>query len=156
MVTKSFFESEAYLLHILVSRLNMKADKILKLNLGISFSQFMVLCLLLKNPDLNQKKIACLIHFTEAGVSRHLLKLEELGLLFRYEDPKSKRQNQLSLTQKSQKLIPEAYKLLNQVNDEAFAVLSNEQRVNFTNTLKYLHINSTIVNNFSCLNTHKT
>jgi DNA-binding MarR family transcriptional regulator len=118
--------------------MDITADEALKSKLGISYSQFLILFFLHQYKDMNQKKIAQFMNFTEAGVSRQMVRLEDLGLLFRHEDPKSKRQNQMSLTQKAEKILTQAYDLLLIEAEKVFGDLKPTQRENLNKTLEIL------------------
>lgn len=86
----------------------------------ISFAQFLVLLPICRGDHISQTDIADATFLTEATVSRHMSALTEEGLLSRKEDPDNRRKHILALTQKGEKELIKAQKIIEKVSKNVF------------------------------------
>ena len=73
-------------------------DRRLQSDVGLSFSQSMILVHVAHNPEISQRHVACERDITPAAVSRHIEALEEAGLIMRKDRHNNKREHVLTVT----------------------------------------------------------
>lgn len=105
-------------------------DQLLQAKLGVSFSQFKILAVLLDRPHIRQKEIAQYLGQTEASVSRQIKNMYEDGLLQAVPRREDRREHITTLTKRGERIATSATRLLNQANAPLLQRLSsNEQNV---------------------------
>jgi DNA-binding MarR family transcriptional regulator len=95
--------------------------------LGVTRAQWKVLFRLSRQPGLRQIEIADILDVEPITLSRIIDRLSEAGLVERRTDPADRRAWRLEVTAKAQPLIAKLRTLAEELMDEAFAGLSNEE-----------------------------
>lgn len=89
---------------------------------------FTVLSLLKANPNITQKRLSKAVNVSPPNLAILLDRLEERGLLVRQRNPLDKRSQTLVLTAEGSRLCTKAEKVVMELELEATAVLSDEER----------------------------
>jgi len=76
--------------------------------LGVTAGQVSLLFAINRNPGVGVRELAAYEHISPAGMSRHVSRLVELGLLRREDDPKDARRHGLHVTAEGQKILRQA------------------------------------------------
>lgn len=134
-----------HLLHGLAFALDRQSDQVLQERLGIGFSQFKVMSVLLHCTNVQQRKIAEFLGQTEASVSRQIKLMVKNGLLSSTVRPDNRREHVTALTNRGHKLVKEAQKALVEFHKPTLNKIPAKQLQQFSDTLEQLH-------NFACLN----
>lgn len=95
--------------------------------LGVTRAQWKVLFRLSRQPGLRQIELADILDVEPITLSRIIDRLAEAGLVERRTDPADRRAWRLEVTAKAQPLIAKLRTLAEELMDEAFAGLSNEE-----------------------------
>jgi DNA-binding MarR family transcriptional regulator len=95
--------------------------------LGVTRAQWKVLFRLSRQPGLRQIELADILVVEPITLSRIIDRLSEAGLVERRTDPADRRAWRLEVTAKAQPLIAKLRTLAEELMDEAFAGLSNEE-----------------------------
>jgi DNA-binding MarR family transcriptional regulator len=95
--------------------------------LGVTRAQWKVLFRLSRTPGLRQVELADILDVEPITLSRILDRLEEAGLVERLRDPDDRRAWRLEITTKAQPLIAKLRALAEELMDEAFAGLSEDE-----------------------------
>ena len=95
--------------------------------LGVTRAQWKVLFRLSRTPGLRQVELADILDVEPITLSRILDRLEEAGLVERLRDPDDRRAWRLEVTSKAQPLIAKLRALAEELMDEAFAGLSEDE-----------------------------
>jgi DNA-binding MarR family transcriptional regulator len=145
-VPKQVQETKIYLLHKIVHLLDKQADSFLQNELGITYTQFMILMFLEQQPHISQKEIASKLNFTQAAISRQIESLHYLEFLERQALPHNRRRNRLLLTTNGQTKLEYVYQNLIHKSDVLFQeVLTTSELRTFhtalTKTAKHLQSN---------------
>lgn len=143
---KQVQETKIYLLHKIVHLLDKQADSFLQNELGITYTQFMILMFLEQQPHISQKEIASKLNFTQAAISRQIESLHYLEFLERQALPHNRRRNRLLLTTNGQTKLEYVYQNLIHKSDVLFQeVLTTSELRTFhtalTKTAKHLQSN---------------
>lgn len=133
-----FNETTSYMLHQLVMCMDHEADKALSAELGISYSQFLIMLIIDQKPEVSQKDISAFLMNTEAAISRQVEKLRSMSYLTRITDTNNRRRNILKLTEQGLEIISKAKKLLDIEAENWFSVLKPDEYKNFQIILKKL------------------
>jgi DNA-binding MarR family transcriptional regulator len=128
-----------YLLQHTATILMRQSDQVLQERLGIGMSQFRLLMMLQRSPDVQQRKLAESLGQTEASVSRQIKLLCDRGLLASKVNPKSRREHVTMATPRGQKITEAALEVLEQYHTPMFTGLTDKQRRQFVETLTKLH-----------------
>ena len=128
-----------YLLQHTATILMRQSDQVLQERLGIGMSQFRLLMMLQRNPNVQQRKLAESLGQTEASVSRQIKLLFERGMLATKVNPKSRREHVTMPTPKGIKITEAALEILEQYHTPMFETLTDKQRSQLTETLSKLH-----------------
>jgi DNA-binding MarR family transcriptional regulator len=94
--------------------------------LGVTRAQWKVLFRLSRTPGLRQVELADILDVEPITLSRIIDRLEEAGLVERLRDPDDRRAWRLEITTKAQPLIAKLRALAEELMDEAFAGLSED------------------------------
>jgi DNA-binding MarR family transcriptional regulator len=87
-------------------------------DLGINSTQLHLLFEISHQNNLNQEKIASRCNINKGAVARSIKKLEDRGFVNRTIDENNRRQNKVSLTEKGEKTLSKAVKVLDRWEDE--------------------------------------
>lgn len=128
-----------YLMQRLSFLLNRQSDQILQEQLGIGFSQFKILMVLGWDSNIGQKHIADKLGQTEAGISRQIKLLKELGLLVTEINPDNRREHMTVLTAKGQRVTERSLEILNGYHAPMFDLLSDKQKERLLSSLTIMH-----------------
>jgi DNA-binding MarR family transcriptional regulator len=104
-------------------------DKRLQSDVGLSFSQSMILVHVAHNPKISQRHVACERDITPAAVSRHIEALEEAGLLTRMDRVDNKREHVLKVTVLGDDLVHRAEHILDEEIHALLEELSAQESV---------------------------
>lgn len=128
-----------YLIHHISFVLDRQSDQALQERLGIGFSKFKILMVLKWHTGIQQKRIAENLGQTEAGISRQIKLMTEMGLLQSRVSPLNRREHITSLTARGDRIAEEAMSLLNDYHTPMFARLSVKQQEELTEILQIMH-----------------
>lgn len=95
---------------------------------GFSGAMYTILLHVDRHPGATQDSISTQMYIDKCNVTRRTKKLEDLGYIRRETDPVDRRQNNLYLTPKGEKLVPIIREYLAQWGKETAAGLSEEER----------------------------
>lgn len=91
-------------------------------------AMYLILLHVDRRPGASQDSVATHLYLDKCSVTRRTKKLEELGFLYRVTDQNDRRQNNLYLTEKGQRLAPEIRKYLGQWGTDVGAPLTQEEK----------------------------
>ena len=128
-----------FLLQHLSFSIARQADQVLQDKLGIGFSQFKIMKVLHKQPNIRQNQIAEKLGQTEASISRQIKLMHDDGLLQSVPRAEDRRENITSLTPRGERLSAEAWKVLTEYLDPMFKTLSEKEREALLKSLTTLH-----------------
>ena len=128
-----------YLLQHLAATMGRQNDHLLQDRLGIGFSQFKILMVLVRNPYIQQKDIADWLGQTEASISRQIKLMVKQGLLKTMVPPENRRRHITVPTAKGSRLADSAIQALNDFHGPVFAKLSDRQQQQLLMSLHHLH-----------------
>jgi DNA-binding MarR family transcriptional regulator len=128
-----------YLLTHTATILLRQSDQVLQERLGIGMSQFKILMMLQKNPNVQQRKLAECLGQTEASISRQIKLLCEKNLLAIRINPKSRREHIIVTTAKGLKMTNAAMDVLEQYHEPLMELLGEKQRQQLQETLETFH-----------------
>lgn len=126
-------------MHHLASVLSRQSDEALQQRLGIGFSQFKILMCLGEGGVVRQRQIAECLGQTEASVSRQIRLLHDKGLLKSAVSPTNRREHITDLTAKGQRIVSEAFIILNEYHQPLFDRLGSSQLEHFQSILSSMH-----------------
>lgn len=92
-------------IHIFANLVEKEIERRLLSELGISYSQSMILDFIYNHPEISQRKVAVERHITPAAVSRHLEVLEEMGFIKRKDREENKREHIVVITNDGQRIV---------------------------------------------------
>lgn len=115
-------------LHNLNALLSRESDALLQEQLGIGLSQYKILMVVQKHPDVQQKVIAEQLRQTEASVSRQIKILQQRGMIMSLKNPNNQREHLAGLTIKGARFITMADKILTSYHQTFFSRLSEAQQ----------------------------
>ncbi|TAK89164.1 MarR family transcriptional regulator [Patescibacteria group bacterium] len=122
-------KSMSFKLHQVVKLLHHQADVILQQELGISFSQYLVLKVTTQMEGPSQRDVAACLDITPAAISRHIDGLCERGLMHKEAQPDNRRQHSLRLTRVGVSKAESAQRLLSERFDNLMATQLNETEI---------------------------
>ncbi len=127
-----------YMLHVLHDELEKRIEAVLTKREDISLSQYLVLVGFATGitPSLSQAKLAERLRLTEATVSRHIGILITKKLLVREKEEHNKKSYSLSLTPLGLTVFKKTEATILEVVENHFSVLSNQDKIATTATLK--------------------
>ncbi len=94
---------------------------------GVYRSQHQLLMFIADNPNASQKDIARLHRVSTATVAVSLKKLEQGGYIRRLVDQKDNRCNQLTITEKGQRVVEKSTGYFKKVENQMFSGFSQEE-----------------------------
>lgn len=114
-------QSLSFKLHQVVKLLHHQADRILEDELGITFSQFLVLKVSGCSDEPSQRDVAQRLDITPAAISRHIDGLCERGLMVKSKKPDNRREHDLQLTELGANKVASAQQILSERFDTILA-----------------------------------
>lgn len=102
-------------------------DRRLQSDIGLSFSQCMILVHVAHNPQISQRHVACERDITPAAVSRHIEALVASGLISRFDKVANKREHVLEVTVRGHGIVKSAEEILDEEIDALMRELSNDE-----------------------------
>lgn len=102
-------------------------DRRLQSDIGLSFSQCMILVHVAHNPHISQRHVACERDITPAAVSRHIEALVASGLISRFDKLANKREHVLEVTLRGLGIVKSAEEILDEEIDALMHELSNDE-----------------------------
>lgn len=117
-----------------------RLDNVLSGLHGLSFADFMILYYLERAPGAKLRRIdlAERLGMTASGVTRSLIPLEKLGLVFRQSDPRDARVGFATLTDAGRQLLTYAVASVQVVAQEATAAVPTDQLLAMSTLLRQL------------------
>jgi DNA-binding MarR family transcriptional regulator len=128
-----------YLLQHVAAVLARQNDQVLQEQIGIGFSQFKILMVLKKSPQIQQKSIAQALGQTEASVSRQIKLMIEQGLLTTRIRPDNRRVHLTTLTSRGERFTDEAIRVLDRYHKPVFDRLTSKQQSQLIEILNLMH-----------------
>lgn len=125
-------------IHRLVAWMDKEADYLLRSNFNLSYTQFLVMCMVEDYEFASQRKIAECLNLTEAAISKQVDILYQGNFLIRKENPTNRREHILSLTETGLESLKKAKMYLDQKLQEMFVVLSDTEEQHLNNALEKL------------------
>lgn len=124
---KSFSSNFCFKLHSLMFAMDKIADVLLRKELNITYSKFLVLMSVGYCPNKSQKCIADHLDHTEAAVSRQISILEKEGLVKIKLNNDNKREKLVDITKKGEELLEKSFEILSQATDNLLSTLNKEE-----------------------------
>jgi DNA-binding MarR family transcriptional regulator len=125
-------------IHIFANLAEKEIERKLLEELGISYSQSMILSFIRNHPEISQRQVAMERGITPAAVSRHLEVLEEMGFIRRKDREDNKREHILVVTDSGANLVSNAEELLDLAMDEIMSDVSKTEAENMNKILEKL------------------
>ena len=116
----------------LVSSMRRANDHLLVSRLDLTLSQFRILSVIKKNPEVSQRVIADFWMMTEASISRQIEILRAKKLIEKIPNPKNRREHTFALTAPGKKMLTKANTLLDSAFEKIFADVSQKERKAFS------------------------
>lgn len=135
------------LLSHLVFALNRQSDQVLQERLGIGYSQYKIMTVLMQRPHIQQKEIAGILGQTEASISRQIKLLTEQGILQAVRRPENRRERSTTLTPKGERYADEATEILDKYHQPVYDSLSEKQQLMLSELLAVMHTQACQGNN---------
>ena len=101
-------------------------DRRLQHDVGLSFSQAMILVHVAHHPHISQRHVAYERDITPAAVSRHIEALVEAGLISRFDREQNKREHVLEVTLRGRGIVKTAEEALEEEIDALMKQLSRD------------------------------
>ena len=101
-------------------------DRRLQHDVGLSFSQAMILVHVAHHPHISQRHVAYERDITPAAVSRHIEALVEAGLISRFDREQNKREHVLEVTLRGRGIVKTAEEALEEEIDALMRQLSRD------------------------------
>lgn len=117
-----------YSAHKAVFVMDKIANRTLQDNFNLTYSQFLVLVAINRNPDVSQRDIADFLDMTEAAVSRQIDIIVDKKYAQRYENKKNRREYILSLTESGKNNLQKAFKILDDKFEDVFKVIDEDEK----------------------------
>lgn len=124
---KSFSSNFCFKLHSLMFAMDKIADVLLRKELNITYSKFLVLMSVGYCPNKSQKCIADHLDHTEAAVSRQVSNLEKDGLVKIKLNNDNKREKLVDITKKGEGLLEKSFEILSKATDNLLSTLSKKE-----------------------------
>lgn len=137
--TQKQINTIGYLLQHVSAVLHRQSDQMLQERLGIGMSQFKILMMLQRQPNVKQRVLAHALGQTEASISRQVKLLHEKGMLALRVDPDERRKHIAVLTPKGTTLAEAARQCLAEYHAPMFEELGEKQRKQLQEILAKLH-----------------
>lgn len=102
-------------------------DRRLQHDVGLSFSQCMILVHVAHNPHISQRHVACERDITPAAVSRHIEALVASGLISRFDREHNKREHVLEVTREGRVVVKSAEEILEEEIETILKQLSLDE-----------------------------
>lgn len=131
-------ENPLFKIHIFANLAEREIEKILLSEVGISYSQSMILDFIYNHPEVSQRDVAMERGITPAAVSRHLEVLEEMGFIQRKDRKENKREHIVIITREGQGVVSNAEILLQKAIDNMINELSLNEMENMNCVLEKL------------------
>lgn len=131
-------ERLAYDLHVLITRLDRAADRILRESFGVSYRRFLALAMLAELGAATQRALAERLGITEPSVSRMTAVLAEHDLVYVGPDPAGGNRRRVELTADGRRLMQACGQRL----EERFAALVDRSGVSYAD---YAHMTRQLI-----------
>lgn len=128
-----------YLIQHVAAVMAKQADQLLQERISLSLSQFKILMVLQKNPQVQQRFIAESLGQTEASISRQIQLLKDKGLLTSKRNPLNLRKHVTTPTAKGEELTERAMKLLSEGFGDAYTAIGSDAVNQLLSSLHALH-----------------
>lgn len=142
-------------IHKLVFLLDRIAEQTMHAQLGISFSQFLILMGIIKHKGPSQRDVSMFMNVTEGAISRQIEHLHERKLIVRTQQKGNRRKHILEVTDLGKEVYEKAVQLLDTKLDSLYEAISPEEENRLHSTIDALLEKLIIDNNLdeSCLHT---
>jgi len=132
-------EAIGYLLQHIGPLLSRQVDQIMQEKVGIGYSQFKLLQMLERVPEIRQHQMATNLGQTEASISRQIKLLAEKGLLVSAINPKSRREHIHRLTPKGTKMTQAVDAAMQQYVAPMLDKVPDKQQKQLLESLVHVH-----------------
>ena len=129
-----FKDSEVFLLHEIVTRLDRLARQTILEDRGITYQEFLVMMSTRELPSPTQDEVAQYLDISRSSVSQRVSSLLGKQLVTQVQDSSNRRKVNLFLTWQGAELLNEIYTLMMGATEEVFSRLG-PQREDFRNVL---------------------
>lgn len=130
-------DSIGWMLKVLCTSLDAEMSNELK-RLGLNLGQFAVLMTLSEAEGLTQTELGKIITMPGYATTRTLDALEEMRLVERRKDERSRRSHRIYLTDRCQGIVPELFAIVEKVNEGLLSALSRAERREIAKILRAL------------------
>ncbi len=110
---------------------------------GLCVGQPPILKFLSENKNMTQKEIADFLNVSQPAIAKSLKKMEESGLIVRFEDKKDTRCHKLKLTKKGKELVEYADNMFLRIDDIAYKGFTEEEMDTLVSFLQRMNDNLT-------------
>jgi DNA-binding MarR family transcriptional regulator len=128
-----------YLIQHVAFTMSRQNDQVLQERLGIGYSQFKILMVLQRTPNIQQRQIADALGQTEASISRQIRIMTDKGLLNSRVSPHNRRIRLTTTTDKGLEITEEATSVLNSYHGAMFNRFSERDSEQLIRTLGAMH-----------------
>lgn len=119
--------STTHKIHKLVFLLDRIAEQMIQAQLGISFSQFLILMGIIKHKGPSQRDVSMFMNITEGAVSRQIEHLHERKFIVRKQQKGNRRKHILEVTPQGKEVYEKAVQLLDEKLDSLYETFSPEE-----------------------------
>jgi len=123
MKQAGFKQTELYLLHEIVIRLDRLARESILEPEGITYAEFLVLMATRELPSPSQEEVGAFIDMSKSLVSQRVSPLMKKGLLRQEEDAENRRRVRLALSPKGLQVVERIYGTMEESTEPLFAAL---------------------------------
>jgi DNA-binding MarR family transcriptional regulator len=133
-----FTENVGFLLHKLMFIMDKRADENLQACCDLSYSQFLILMMIVKCQLPTQKIVSNNLNLTEAAVSKQIETLHQKGFVQRTINSHNRRENILQLTNLGQEKFQKSWSVLENMGKDVFEKLTAQEQESFRTILTKL------------------
>jgi DNA-binding MarR family transcriptional regulator len=124
----------------LVNHFDKTADRTLRANLELTYSQFQIMNTVFQLQKTSQVNVADMLQLTQAAISKQLGSLVSKGFLIKKVRKNNKREHMLKLTKFGQETLLKAQKYMETETANVFDVLKLEERQFLANIINKINI----------------
>lgn len=130
--------NEMLLVHEIARQLRFCFDRRVK-HLGLTRSQWRILCIIRRNPDIRQNQIAAMLELEPMTIMRTLNRMEKNGWIKRRINPEDKRANIVNIASKANKILEKMRKISLETRKDAlkdFTLQDHQKLLGYLNRIK--------------------
>lgn len=138
IVSENFSQDIAYKIHKAVFVTDKLADSTLKSKLDLTLSQFLILMVVIQNPNVKQIDIADFLELTQAAVSRQIDVLKNKKFITISQNEDNRRENLVFPTAQGKKIFTQANEILHETFENLYKVMNEKEKANLEKSLDKL------------------